>query len=270
MSLKLIDVHAHIDRLSIESIKPEVNYDDWLQTILNNAQNSGIKAIIANGTESKNNREVLELAKDHSMIKAALGFYPTDVEQTSEAELDKELEFIKKQKNSIVAIGEVGLDKKYSEHNLTSGKWKELYKKQQEGFEKIITLSEKTKKPLLLHTRKAEQDVIDMLESSTLKNPMLHCFSGKKKLIKKGVDHGWNFSIPVNVIKSQQFQGMIDLVPLAQLLTETDTPYLGLEPGPTNEPANIALSIKKLAEIKKIEVEEMSDQIFLNYMRLFR
>ena len=97
----------------------------------------------------------------------------------------------------------------------------------------------------------------------------MHCFCGKKKLVKKIADNGWNFSVPVTLLRSQQFQELVNIVPLNQLLTETDTPFLGPQPGPTNEPANISLSIQKMAEIKKITVEEMSDQVFLNYMRLF-
>lgn len=268
--MKYVDVHAHLDKKTIEEIGVGQDYSAWLKQVLDNAVNGNVKAIVANGTCKKSNREVLALAKEYSIIKSALGFYPNEVEQTSSGDLDEELSFIKKNKENIVAIGEVGLDKKYSSELLTSGKWESLYKKQKEGFEKIISLSEKTKKPLLIHTRKAEQDVVDLLESSSLKNPMMHCFCGKKKLVKKIADNGWNFSVPVSVVKTQQFQDMVDIVPLNQLLTETDTPFLGLEPGPTNEPKNVALSIIKLAEIKKITPEEMSDQIFLNYMRLFR
>lgn len=270
--MKLIDAHAHLDKHAIAGIETPYgsDYSTWFSSILANAQKHHVKAIVANGTEIKSNREVLELSKTYDIIKAAIGFYPNEVEMVSEEVLDEELEFIKKQKDNIVAIGEVGLDKKYSPELLTSGKWQELYKKQQKGFEKIIRLSERSKKPLLIHTRKAEEDVVDMLESSTLKNPMMHCFTGKKKLVKKIVDHGWNFSVPVSVVKLAQFQDMVKEVPLGQLLTETDTPFLGLEPGPTNEPANIRYSLAKMAEIKKITVEEMSDQIFMNYMRLFR
>ncbi|MCA9478313.1 MAG: TatD family hydrolase [Nanoarchaeota archaeon] len=265
--MRLIDAHAHLDAHAMKGLTE--NYADWLSGILARAKEKQVKAIVANGTNPESNRQVQTLAQEHDLIKPALGFYPTEVEKISEEFLDEELEYIKKQKDKIVAIGEVGLDKKYSEGLLTSGKWKELYAKQQAGFEKIISLSEKTKKPLLLHTRKAEQDVVDMLESSSLKNPMMHCFTGKKKLVKTIADHGWNFSVPVTVLKLHQFQELVKEVPLNQLLTETDTPFLGPESGPTNEPANISLSVMKMAELKGITKEEMSDQIFLNYMRLF-
>lgn len=269
--MKIIDAHAHLDKRAIEGMETPYgsDYNVWLQTILKHAREAGVKAIVANGTNVASNRDVYELSQKEDIVKAALGFYPNEIEKVDETVLDEELEHIKKHKNSIVALGEVGLDKKYDERLLTSGKWQELYKKQTEGFEKVISLSEKTKLPMLLHTRKAEQDVVDMLESSTVKNPMMHCFCGKKKLVKRIADNGWNFSVPVTVIKLQQFQDMVDMVPLAQLLTETDTPFLGPEPGPTNEPANIKLTLAKMAELKKITVEEMSEQVFLNYMRLF-
>jgi TatD DNase family protein len=109
-----------------------------------------------------------------------------------------------------------------------------------------------------------------MLEKSKAKKVVMHCFSGKKKLVKRIQDNGWTLSIPVIVIKLEQFQETVRTTPLAQLLTETDTPYLGPQAGLGNEPKNVSLAITKIAEIKGMTETEVADQLFMNYMRLFR
>jgi TatD DNase family protein len=254
--MKLVDVHAHLDF-------PEYAKD--LDKVLKKAEESGVKAIIANGVHKESNRSVLEIAKKFPVVKPALGFYPTHTWEFKEEEVDEELDFIRKNRKK-AAIGEVGLDYKYSEGEKDADKKTRIQKK---FFEKIIVISEKTRKPLIIHSRKAELDVIEMLESSRLKNPVLHCFSGKKKLMQRAADNNWNFTVPVIVFKSQQFQDMVNYVNLSKLLTETDGPYLGPVPSERNTPENVRLAIKKIAEIKKMDEIEVANNVFMNYQRLF-
>ncbi len=110
-----------------------------------------------------------------------------------------------------------------------------------------------------------------MLESSSIdaKKVVLHCFSGNKKLIKHAADNGWNFSIPPVIVRLQHFQMMAEIININQLLTETDAPYLSPYPGKTNEPAYVAETIKKIAEIKGFEQEEVANNIFMNFQRIF-
>ena len=113
---------------------------------------------------------------------------------------------------------------------------KENFEKQKQVFQKLINLAEKINKPLIVHSRKAEADVIEMLENSKAK-VLLHCFCGKKSLIKKAADLGFNFSIPTNVVRAQNFQGLIKEVDINQLFAETDAPYLSPFKDKRNEPA---------------------------------
>lgn len=253
--MKLVDVHAHLDL-------PPIN--ERLAEVLDNANNAGVKAIIANGVHPQSNRDVLSICKSHSIVKPALGFYPTHIHEVDERVVDEELDFIKK--NKPIALGEVGLDYKFTdEEKQNAGALSRL---QKIGFEKIISLSEKLKIPVIVHSRKAEADCIDMLESSNAK-VVMHCFSGKKKLVHKVIDNGWSFSVPVIVIKLEQFQYLVAQSPLSQLLTETDTPYLGPERGLTNEPKNVSLTIEKIAQIKGLDKEEAANQVFKNYLDMF-
>ena len=284
--MKLIDVHSHLD------MKP---LSEHLSLILENASSVGVKAIISNGVDPKSNRSVMALSQQHDLIKPAFGFYPWHIPEHEDFVLDEELDFIRS--HNPVAIGEVGLDFKKSEmeHYKTLSKdFDKVKLSQKEGFEKIISLAEKKNIPLIIHSRKAELEVIEMLESSSIKKAVMHCFMGKKKLIPRIVDNGWSFSVPVVVTKLQQMQDLVNETPLSQLLTETDAPYLapsypavkdskihsvGFSIGdgssadspsiPVNEPANVLLSIKKIAEIKGLTENETADQIFMNYLKLF-
>lgn len=260
--MNLIDVHTHLD---MDPLKDRV--DD----VIYNANSVNLKVIITNGVDPKSNREVLKLSQKYNIIKPALGFYPTNVQEASEEELDAELKWIKEQKP--LAIGEVGLDYKFTskEHpeKISEEEKNLLIEKQKKGFQKIINLAKKLNIPLIVHSRKAELDVIEMLEESGHKKIVMHCFMGKKKFVKRIQDNGWSFSVPVIVIKLEQFQELVRTTPLNQLLTETDAPYLGPQPGLKNEPANVSLTIKKIAEIKGMTEIEVADQIFMNYQRMF-
>ncbi|MEA3399309.1 MAG: TatD family hydrolase [Patescibacteria group bacterium] len=261
--MRLVDIHAHLDYPPLNEISKE---------LIERSVNAGVKYIISNGTNPESNRKVLELAKKYSIVKPALGFYPTHVQEVSEEELDSELDFISKQKNC-VAIGEVGLDKAFApedkQEKISDDLKEELFSKQKAGFKKIINLAEKTGLPLIVHSRKAELEVIEMLEESKVKKIIMHCFMGKKKYVERIRNNGWTFSIPVIVIKLQQMQELVRDTPMKQLLTETDSPFLGPIPGESNEPKNVSLSIKKIAEIKGLTENETADSIFMNYQNLF-
>lgn len=257
----LVDVHAHLDHPLLEK---------RLDEVIKNAKAAGVKSIITNGINPETNRKTLEIAKKYDIVKAALGIYPQDAlkRETSdetypigftEYDADKEIEFIEKHKKQIVAIGEVGLDY----HN---GSEKE---KQKKIFEKIIELSKRIDKPLIVHSRKAEEDVIALLEKHGAKKVVMHCFSGNKKLVQRVSKNGWTFSIPTNVVRAENFQSIVKEVPLSQILTETDAPYLSPFKDKTNEPAHITESIKKIAEIKGMTTQDVAQNIYMNYQKLF-
>lgn len=251
--MNIVDVHAHMDML------------EDLDGVIERAKAAGVKAIIANGTTPQTNRAVLELAKKYPLIKPALGLYPTDVHGLTLEEVKEELEFILAQDN-VVALGEVGLDKKWSEVDKPNAQ--QLFAHQVEVFKLVIAASKKSGLPLIIHSRKAEEEVIELLEEAGAKKVIMHCFMGKKKFVQRIIDNGWHFSIPCVVTKLLQTQELVKQTPLKQLLTETDAPFLTPTEG-QNEPANITYSLEKMAEIKGLTVNELADQLYLNYMRLF-
>ncbi len=247
----LVDVHAHI---YLEYFK------DNLKDIIKRAEKNNIIIIINVGINYETNKEVLNLSKKFSILKSSLGLYPLEALKLNEDQINETLDFIKKNKNKIISIGEVGLDYHYI---------KDKNKEQKEIFQKIISLTEKLKLPIVVHSRKAELDCIEMLESSKIKKIIMHSFSGNMKLVKRIEDNGWSLSIPVSIIYSLHFQNIVDKINISQILTETDSPYLSPIKNKCNEPSNIIYSIEKISEIKKLNKDEITKIIFMNFQKIF-
>lgn len=256
----LVDVHSHLDHPLLI---------DKIDEILHRAKNSGLKYIITNGINPETNKICLELSKKYDFVECAMGIYPRnalkkEIENDeyplkfSDFDVDEEIDFIRKSKSNTVAVSEVGLDFVNGEDS-----------QQIEDFEKMIRLAEELKKPIVVHSRKAEQKCIEMLESSKLKKIVMHCFSGKKSLVKRIADNGWFLTAPTIVVRSQQFQDIVRNVPISQLFCETDSPYLSPYKGQYNEPAFIVESYSKIAEIKDMDINEVVNNIYMNWQRVF-
>ena len=165
-----------------------------------------------------------------------------------------------------MAIGEVGLD--LNEPGL--GEETKTLEKQKNALKKFVELAEELDKPLIVHSRKAETEAIEFLESLNAKKVLMHCFSGKKKLIRRIVENGWYLSVPANIKNATHFQKLVEITPIEQLFCETDSPFLHPDKLPDNEPANVIVSYKKIAEIKDMDLEEVKKKIEENYYKLFK
>jgi len=246
------DVHCHLDYFD-EKRREEV---------IANSMAAGVKAIITNGTTPESNRTSIELSRKYPIVKAALGLHPEFIDKFNEDLIQNELDFIKQHKDEIVAIGEIGLDFHWV-------KDKALLMRQKKLFEMQLSLAEQIGKPVIVHTREAEQECIQILTSYKPSAVVLHCFSGGKELIKRGFDLGFMFSIPANIVRSKHFQRMAETLPLSRVLSETDAPFLSPYPGRENEPAFISETIKKVAGIKKMSEEEVANILYSNYQKTF-
>ena len=162
-----IDIHCHLDYYKDEEIEEIVK-----QCIKDNV------LIVTTGVNPKANRRVMEIVNSYSQVKASLGMYPIDSLSLSDEEIEREHDFIFDNSDKIIAIGEVGMDFKES----TS---KEEHKKQEEIFEDIIELAKEIDKPLIIHSRKAEKECIEILEKHKAKKVIMHCFNGNFSLIKR-------------------------------------------------------------------------------------
>jgi TatD DNase family protein len=259
----LVDVHCH---LTHDSFKGRID------EVLKNAKEAGVSVIICSGVNVPTNREALELSKKYSgFVRCSLGLYPIDLlgiqpdesgltRQIQKFNLDEELNFIEQHKDEIAAIGECGLDYHWD---------KDHHEEQKVNFQKITAFVKKINKPILVHTRKAEADCVEILEKSGIKKVVLHMFEGRKNLIKKAAGLGWYFTVPAILAKSSHFKMLVEMVDINQLLTETDAPWMSPIPGKTNESANVALTIKEIAKIKKMDDKEVEKNIYMNYQKVF-
>jgi len=265
--MNLVDVHCHLN---------SVEFKDDLDEVLERAKNAGLRAVLVSGTNPPTNKQVLEMVKKYPIIKASLGIYPTDalgmppdeaglLKHDGPIDLEQQFQFIRKHLSQVAAVGEVGMDFYWVDKEKTG-------QQQEENFRKIIRFCKEIQKPIVIHSRKAEEECITILaeEIPSHEIPVIqHCFSGKKSLMSRAIELGHNFSIPPNIVRASNFETLVKKAPLTQILTETDSPWLSPFPGKKNEPAYVFESIKKIAEVKGISVEEAADQIWQNYERIF-
>ncbi len=247
----LADVHAHLD---------DGQFEQDLPAVLERAAAAGVRAIVCNGLSPASNRAVLALSQEYPLIKPAYGIGPSEALKLSDEEIAAELAWIQGQE--CVALGEIGLDRKWSVD-------KTEHTRQEKVFGQLLELAKKMKKPVIIHSRKAEAECIAMLAEAGLKRAIFHCFGGRLSLVREIRDAGWHFSIPPSILRDEHFQRIVQEVPVKQILTETDSPYQGPERGGRNEPANVRLVVEKIAGLKEQTFEETANQIFANYLKQF-
>lgn len=243
-----IDVHCHLDSVAD------------IDKLITNAKKKSVTCMVAQGINQDTNRKTLELARQFPEIKAALGLYPIEALGMKEKAIEGEIAWIKEHAKEIVAIGEVGLDLKEDQ---------EQFSKQQRVFGELIEIAKKIKKPIIVHSRKAELQTIIQLEQAKAKKVLMHCFSGKLSLAKRIADNGWYLSIPTSVKNSEHFQHVIRQTPIENLLCETDSPYLHPDREFPNEPANVVVSYGWIAKLKDMNLKDVERQIERNYKKLF-
>lgn len=263
--MHLVDVHTHLD---------DPKFSDDLDAVIARAKANGVVAVITQGVSHEKNTLLLNLARHDPMIKIAMGLYPLnargvivradpsaeeDHDGQSAFTVEETLRAIESHKDSIIAIGEVGIDLHFSDDK----------ERQMDNFRAIVRLAKRIHKPLIIHSRKAEKEVLDILEEEQFSKAVMHCFTGSHKLLKRGLAMGLMFSIPTAVVRNKQFQENAAIIPTGQLLTETDAPYMGPYKDLRNEPANIRDAVMKIAEIKRMDPLELANAIYFNYQKMF-
>jgi len=250
--MKLVDVHCHLDDSQFKTDLPQV---------IERAQVAGVVAIISAAITGDDFPILLEISKKYPVVKLAFGLYPDIIRDLPEERIIPFLAQIETHKNEIVAIGEIGLDYK----NTPEGSDRQ---KQQKYFIEQLRLAKRLKKPVVIHTRGAEEDTLRILADESQEDVVLHCFCGTLEQVMFAQEHGWFLSIPVRAKTNKYFQSVIREMPLNKLLTETDAPLLHYKKE-RNEPGNVAITIELIAQIKGLNSEEVANNILSNYIKLF-
>ena len=246
----LVDTHCHLFH----------KYYDNIDEILENAKNNCVGAIIVNGTNFEDNKEVLSLVSRFEMVYGALGIQPEEIDENWEEILNFIEEHINDDK--ILAVGEIGLDFHYDCD-------KEL---QKVVFRKQLELAEKYNKPVIIHSRDCIQETYDILTEYHVKG-IMHCYSGSVEMAVKFNKIGFYIGVGgISTFKNaSKIVSVIKKIPLEYILLETDSPYLTPEPfrGHVNEPANISIIFKKICDIKGLDYQEGERVLYRNVVSLF-
>ncbi len=254
----LVDSHCHL------------NYDDFKQdfdAVLDRAKQMDVGTLLTISTKLSDAQNIIKIAESHDNIFCTIGVHPHDVEKEGVASVDDLVALTKHPK--VVGIGETGLDY-YYEHSPKEA--------QKESFRNHIRAAAQTNLPLIIHSRSAEDDILQILQEekvSERSHPgVIHCFSGTKEFAQETM--ALNFYISISGIitfkKAEELRDIVEhTVPMERLLVETDSPYLAPIPhrGKRNEPSFVVHTAEKVAELKKCSMAELATTTTNNFFTLF-
>ena len=252
----LIDSHCHLDF-------PELTSDE--SGVLARARTAGVAGMLTIGTRLDQFERVRAIAERHDNVWCSVGVHPHEAKEEGQRTPDRLIEAARHPK--VVGIGETGLDF-YYEHSPRE--------EQAESFRAHIAASRQTGLPLIVHTRNADAETGDMLEEEYGKGAfpgLIHCFSSGRAVAERALALGLYISISgiVTFKAAEDLRAIVRDVPLDRLLVETDAPYLAPIPkrGKTNEPAFVAHTAAKVAELKGVSLAELEAATTDNFFRLF-
>jgi TatD DNase family protein len=253
----LIDTHAHLDFPELYS---------KLDLIIENAKNQNVLKIITISTNLNKIGKIIQISNDYDVVYFTVGVHPNEVLKDKDYQ---NYSLISDISNNLkcVGIGECGLD--YHFGNEDKGK-------QKLSFITQIKVARDKKLPLIIHSRDADEDMIDILQDEYKKGAfkaILHCFSSGKDLALCGLDLGFyiSFSGIVTFKSAKLIQEIACIVPKDRILVETDAPYLAPSPyrGSVNEPKNCFYTAKFLSEIRNSDFNDFTNHLCINSLRIF-
>ena len=253
MKTLLFDSHAHYD---------DPRYDDDREAVLGKIRESGVDCVVNIGADMETSRQSLKLAKKYDFIYTTVGVHPHGAEQMTDDDIAI-LEALCSEPK-VVAIGEIGLDYYYDNSPRAVQKYR---------FKQQLELAERLDMPVVIHTRDATLDTLEILKNSTARG-IVHCFSESAETAKLLVGMGFYiaFGGALTFKNAKKAVEAADAVPLDRLLIETDCPYLAPEGhrGKRNDSSLMRVVCERLAEIRGVSYEEMAKITYQNARRVYR
>jgi len=251
----LFDTHVHLNARQFKEDREET---------IQRAFDAGVEYMVVVGFDHETIPLAIEIAEQHETIYAAVGWHPVDAIDMTE----KELAWIEElsQHPKVVAIGEMGLDYHWD---------KSPKDVQKEVFRKQIRLAKKLDMPIIIHNREATEDIIQILQEEDAQTigGIMHCYSDSIEFVQACLDMNFYISLggPVTFKNAPLPKEVATEVPMNRLLIETDAPYLAPHPnrGKRNEPSYVKLVAEKIAELRGVSLEEISQQTTRNAFTLF-
>ncbi|MCD5396492.1 MAG: TatD family hydrolase [Candidatus Pacebacteria bacterium] len=247
----MIDVHCHLEQEDYQKDRGKVV----------EGCKKELRAVIDSCCHTQDFDIGLELAEKYkNFFFLCVGIHPTYIEEISDKETKKAFDWIEKHKDKIVGIGETGLDFKVAKEEPQKEKQKNL-------FLKFIDLARSLDKPLVVHSRKAFFDSVEILEKTGAKKVLMHFFT-EPKLVPKILENGWFVSVNTTLLTSKDIKKIVKELPLERIMTETDSPWLG-ENGKRNDPRRVKPVIEEIARLKNLSFEEVDEITTQNAIKFF-
>ncbi len=253
----IIDSHCHLNYEPIISS---------LKETIKRANSDGVKYLLTISTEDNSFDKILKIVTDYNCVYGTYGIHPHEAKNHTSIISDKIIEKLNTNKK-IIGIGETGLDFYYNHSDKID---------QLKCFEEHINAAQNTNIPLIIHTRNAEKETLQILKKKKAEKDfkfLIHCFTGTKEFAFKLLDLNAYISASgvVTFKKSQALAETFKIIPKEKILVETDSPYLTPVPlrGRTNEPSYIIHTVKFLSQLKEISFAEFCLITSKNFFKLF-
>lgn len=244
----------------LDVYKDQNNFDQWMQ----DTQKAGVDAMLCVAVDMDSAQTCLTIAEKYDSVYSSVGSHPSEKEE-DDLSIETLVDFAKHKK--VVAIGETGLDYHYNSDKL------EVMRRR---FRDHIRAAHLAKKPLIIHTRNAREDTLQIMREENARevSGVMHCFTENLEMAKASLDLNFyiSFSGIITFKNALELVEVAKYVPLEKMLIETDSPYLAPVPfrGKTNEPKYVRYVAEKIAEIKNISVEEVASITSQNFKALFK
>lgn len=261
--MNLFDSHSHYN---------DERFDEDREKIILETLNEGVSNFIVAGYNIESSKKAVEIAKMYEGIYATVGISPNDLDKIKSIndiqENINELESIINNNlntNKIVGIGEIGLDYHWNKEN------KQI---QKEIFKKQIELANNLNLPIIIHTRDAVLDTLEILKTNIVnKKGIFHCCPLNRELVKEGLKLGYYISLSgvITFKNAKNAEEIINMIPEDRLLIETDSPFLAPEPvrGTRNNSKNVKYVAERIAQVKKSTLEEIAKLTTKNAKTIF-
>lgn len=257
--MQLVDSHCHLDRIDLA--KENISFAQLMQ----NATDAQVQHLLCVAISMDQFPDMLAAAKDYEQVSFSCGVHPLHVGEDKNYRLEQLQQLA--QQDRVVAIGETGLDYYYSKDSVAE---------QQAAFAHHIDVANALDKPLIVHTRDARKDTIDILTANQADkcSGVLHCFTENWEMAKAALDINFYISISgiVTFKNAVELQDVVRKLPMDRLLIETDSPYLAPVPnrGKQNQPAYVKHVAEFIAGLKGVSVEEVAEVTTNNFKTLFK
>ena len=250
----MIDSHCHLNF---------VDFDKTREEIIENTKKE-FKYVVDSGASIESNAKSLKLKEEYDgFLRTTMGYHPVYAGRDNQVTAENTIQQIIDNIDNIEAIGEIGLD--FSENRP-----EDELKRQHDRFHQLLKVATEYDKAIVLHVRDAEQHALEIVkEYPGIPDVIFHCFSGTKTTAIEAVNNGYYISFATNALFSKKHKKNIKAVPLENMLTETDSPYLSPIKGEPNQPLNIRMTIERIERTKKVSFEEIEKETEKNAIKVY-